>query len=373
MTSWPPPLRSSTSPAPPSGCPTPTRCTSPARGERRHEAPPRGVLPDDRHAGGHAARARAAEPPDVPAALPRRRRGRGGLPEAAAAEGARARPVVPRHVPLGPARRRAQGDQPGRRRLGREPRHRHLPSVARDLLRRRAPGPAADRPRPPARYRVPDAAGVAAGRRPSAARRSWATSAIPKTSGGRGLHVFVRSSRSGPSPRSAARPSPSPGRSSAAAGGRVTTAWWKEQRGEQVFVDYNQNARDRTIASAYSARRTPRATVSTPLTLGRARRRRPRRLHHRHRSGARRPAGRPDGGDRRRSRHSSIRCSSSPSATRPAAWATCPTRRTTRRCPASRSGCMPSSRGPTPWGSAAGRPGAARRGLRPCHPGRSLA
>src|SRR5919199_4898155 len=49
------------------------------------------------------------------------------------------------------------------------------------------------------------------------------------------------------------------------AGGRVTTAWWKEQRGEQVFVDYNQNARDRTIASAYSARRTPIATVSTPL------------------------------------------------------------------------------------------------------------
>jgi DNA primase len=50
------------------------------------------------------------------------------------------------------------------------------------------------------------------------------------------------------------------------AGGRVTTAWWKEQRGEAVFIDYNQNARDRTIASAYSARRTPRATVSTPLT-----------------------------------------------------------------------------------------------------------
>jgi DNA primase len=50
------------------------------------------------------------------------------------------------------------------------------------------------------------------------------------------------------------------------AGGRVTTAWWKEQRGQAVFLDYNQNARDRTIASAYSARRTPRATVSTPLT-----------------------------------------------------------------------------------------------------------
>ena len=47
--------------------------------------------------------------------------------------------------------------------------------------------------------------------------------------------------------------------------GQVTTSWWKEERGEKVFVDYNQNARDRTIASAYSARRTPTATVSTPL------------------------------------------------------------------------------------------------------------
>jgi len=46
----------------------------------------------------------------------------------------------------------------------------------------------------------------------------------------------------------------------------VTTAWWKEQRGEAVFVDYNQNARDRTIASAWSIRRRPAATVSTPLS-----------------------------------------------------------------------------------------------------------
>jgi DNA primase len=46
----------------------------------------------------------------------------------------------------------------------------------------------------------------------------------------------------------------------------VTTSWWKEERGERVFIDFNQNARDRTIASAYSVRRTPIATVSTPLT-----------------------------------------------------------------------------------------------------------
>ena len=45
----------------------------------------------------------------------------------------------------------------------------------------------------------------------------------------------------------------------------VTTAWWKEERGERVFIDYNQNARDRTIAGAYSVRPTPEATVSTPL------------------------------------------------------------------------------------------------------------
>ena len=46
---------------------------------------------------------------------------------------------------------------------------------------------------------------------------------------------------------------------------RVTTKWWKEERGETIFVDYNQNARDRTIASAYSVRPRPHAPVSTPL------------------------------------------------------------------------------------------------------------
>ena len=46
----------------------------------------------------------------------------------------------------------------------------------------------------------------------------------------------------------------------------VTTAWWKEERGEKVFIDYNQNARDRTIASAYSVRPRPDAAVSAPVT-----------------------------------------------------------------------------------------------------------
>ena len=44
----------------------------------------------------------------------------------------------------------------------------------------------------------------------------------------------------------------------------VTTAWWKEQRGDKIFVDFNQANRDRTIASAYSPRPLPGAPVSMP-------------------------------------------------------------------------------------------------------------
>ena len=48
----------------------------------------------------------------------------------------------------------------------------------------------------------------------------------------------------------------------------ATSAWWKEERGERILVDYNQNARDRTVASAYSVRATPDARVSCPLEWG---------------------------------------------------------------------------------------------------------
>ncbi|MFE7407597.1 non-homologous end-joining DNA ligase [Isoptericola sp. NPDC057559] len=87
----------------------------------------------------------------------------------------------------------------------------------------------------------------------------------PKTSGGRGLHVFVPL---------APRWSFQQARRATIAVGRelerrlpdqVTTKWWKEERGVKIFVDYNQMARDRTIASAYSVRANKRATVSTPL------------------------------------------------------------------------------------------------------------
>jgi len=86
----------------------------------------------------------------------------------------------------------------------------------------------------------------------------------PKTSGKRGIHIYVRIAQrwSFDEVRRAAltlareveRRAPK----------LATSKWWKEER-HGVFVDYNQNAKDRTIASAYSVRPTPEATVSAPL------------------------------------------------------------------------------------------------------------
>jgi DNA ligase D len=88
----------------------------------------------------------------------------------------------------------------------------------------------------------------------------------PKTSGNRGIHVACRIEPRWTFPdvrrcalafaREVERRAPK----------LVTTAWWKEERGRRVFIDYNQNARDRTIASAYSVRARRDATVSAPVT-----------------------------------------------------------------------------------------------------------
>jgi DNA ligase D len=88
----------------------------------------------------------------------------------------------------------------------------------------------------------------------------------PKTSGGRGVHVTarIRAEWTFVEVR----------RAVIALGRRVvaelpdaaTLQWWKESRGERVFLDYNQAARDRTVASAWSVRGRPGATVSTPLS-----------------------------------------------------------------------------------------------------------
>jgi bifunctional non-homologous end joining protein LigD len=87
----------------------------------------------------------------------------------------------------------------------------------------------------------------------------------PKTSGSRGIHVYARIERRWTFPdvrraalalaREVERRSPE----------LATSRWWKEER-HGVFLDYNQNAKDRTVASAYSVRPTPDARVSAPLT-----------------------------------------------------------------------------------------------------------
>jgi DNA ligase D len=88
---------------------------------------------------------------------------------------------------------------------------------------------------------------------------------FPKTSGSRGIHVnvpieprwdFTGVRRAALAlAREVERRMPT----------MATSAWWKEQRGDRVFIDYNQNARDRTVASAYSVRANPEGRVSCPV------------------------------------------------------------------------------------------------------------
>ena len=88
----------------------------------------------------------------------------------------------------------------------------------------------------------------------------------PKTSGGAGLHIYVRIEPSwgfGDVRRAALAFAREVERR---APDDVTTTWWRKDRDPtKVFVDYNQNARDHTIASAYSVRGVPEGRVSTPI------------------------------------------------------------------------------------------------------------
>ncbi len=144
--------------------------------------------------------------------------------------------------------------------------HRGVPPVALAPRGHRAPGRVAHRPRPGSGesgsseckqvaalvHEVLDELGAV----------GW-----PKTSGSKGVHVYVRIE-----PRFGFREV----RRAALAFAReverrapdlVTTAWWKEERADAaVFLDYNQNARDRTIAAAYSVRGSPVGRVSAPVT-----------------------------------------------------------------------------------------------------------
>ena len=190
--------------------------------------------------------------------------GRGLLPEARAQGRPRLRGDGADRVPLRPPRRRGLPDRDRGGGLVRADGHDHLPPVAGAQRRRRPPRRAAARPRPPAGHRL---RGRPARWPPRRARCSdeLGYRGFPKTSGGRGIHIYVRIEP---------KWTFTDVRHAAIAFGRelerrmpdqVTTKWWKEERGEKVFIDYNQNARDRTIASPYSIRAKPGAPVSAPL------------------------------------------------------------------------------------------------------------
>ena len=144
----------------------------------------------------------------------------------------------------------------------------------------------------------------------------------------------------------------------------ATSAWWKEQRGERVFVDYNQNARDRTVASAYSVRANPEARVSCPLEWDEVPDVDPGDLTIATVPGRFATRGDPAAGIDERALRPRVRCSSSPTATRPKASAmrrghrTSPNRRESRTAPRRAGHAAPEPEEPP---SGAGRLTRARR------------
>ena len=97
----------------------------------------------------------------------------------------------------------------------------------------------------------------------------------PKTSGSRGMHILVRIAPDWSFAQVRLAAETLAREVENRAPGLATARWWKEERGESVFVDFNQNAKDRTVASAYSVRALPDARVSMPLEWDEVRVRRP--------------------------------------------------------------------------------------------------
>ena len=281
---------------------SPDRVIFPASdaGRRRHEARGRRVL----RRGRRRHRAGAARPAGLAGALaqgraarheahrPRRHArpraaGRRVLPEAADARHARMGQVSAGALPVRASGRPAVPRPRRRRGLGRPDGRDHLPPVAGALRRRRPPRRAAHRPRParlhvvrrcrpgrPVRSRSSSTRSAS-----SASRRPAARTACTSTSASSRRWTFT-------DVRHAAI---ALGRELERRADGVTTAWWKEERGDNIFVDVNQNCRDRTIASAYSLRPKEGGPVSTPVTWDElADPGRPERVQSPHRAG---PAG----------------------------------------------------------------------------------
>ena len=280
------------------------------------------------------------------APLPDRGERREGPSEAgagrrAAVAGDRARPLPA----LRPARRRAVRDRAGRRDLGGADVDRRVPPVELPARRRREARRVAHRPRPDARLPA---------RRPCARVAHVVHEVLdelgavgwPKTSGGRGMHVYVRIE-------------PSYGftdvRRAALAFAReverrapddVTTTWWRKDRDPAaLFVDYNQNARDHTMAAAYSVRGVPDGHGVDADHVGRGRRRRAERLHDGDRAPARSPSSATSTPASTTRSSPSTSCSSGPTATSAPAPSTSLTTRNDRTARPRRVACGGGARG----------------------------
>ena len=101
----------------------------------------------------------------------------------------------------------------------------------------------------------------------------------PKTSGSRGLHILVRIAPQWDFKQVRLAAETLAREVENRAPGLATARWWKEERGESVFVDFNQNAKDRTVASAYSIRPLARRAGLDAARLGRGARAAPRGVH----------------------------------------------------------------------------------------------
>ena len=268
---------------------------------------------------------------------PRRRR---VLPEA----GAEGRARLPRgrgdHLPVGADRRRDLPDRDRGAGVVRAHGDADLPPVAGTPQRRGPPRRAAPRPRPAARARrSPTRCGWPASR--ASCWRSSGCAATPKTSGNRGIHIFVRIE-----PRweflDVRHAAIGFGRELARRDSGVTVDWWKEERGRADLRRLQPELpRPHHRLGVLAAADRRRARLHAADVGGAGRGHRPARVQPLHRPRAAGGLGRRVGDHRRHGVLPSSRCSRSTTSCRAAR---CRSRRTTRRCPASRRGCSPARR-----------------------------
>ena len=177
-------------------------------------------------------------------------------------------------------------------------------------------------------------AGPRRGARGAGAARRARHRRHPKTTGNRGIHVYVRLEprwdsydvRAGRS-RGRARARAPPSRPD-------HRAWWKEERGERIFIDFNQNAPHKTVFGAWSVRARAGAQVSTPFAWDELDDDRSRRRSRSRRCPSGRARRRSVGRHRLRIRSRSSRCSTCRSAISTTGLRTRRGRPCTRRCPA---------------------------------------